>query len=65
MLWTRDDGRNDQATAAAALIEERARRAAKSARLKEARLAQEASTPLPPKPKSRVVKKVRRIFVAG
>lgn len=55
MPWTSDDGRNDQATSAAALIvdEERARRAAKTARLKEARLAQEASTALPPKPKPR------------
>lgn len=67
MPWTSDDGRNDQATAAAALIvdEERARRGAKTARLKEARLAQEASTALPAKPKPRAMKMLRRIFVSG
>ncbi|MER9935903.1 hypothetical protein [Mesorhizobium sp. M0088] len=60
------DGRNENTTSAAAIIidKERAERAAKTARLKEARLAQ-AITPGPSQRKPRVTKKVRRIFVAG
>lgn len=67
MPWSSDDGRNERATAAATLIveKERAERVAKTARLKEARLAREPTVPSPMKRTSKATKKVRRIFVAG
>ncbi|MBZ9773303.1 hypothetical protein [Mesorhizobium sp. CO1-1-8] len=66
MPRTNDDGRNEKTTSVAAIIvdKERAERAAKTARLKEARLAQ-AITPGPIQRKPRITKKIRRIFVAG
>ncbi|MES0196597.1 hypothetical protein [Mesorhizobium sp. M0011] len=66
MPRTNDDGRNEKTTSAAALIVdmEHAERAAKTARLKEARLAQ-AVTRGPIERKPRVTKKFRRISVAG
>lgn len=66
MPRTNNDARNETTTSAAAIIvdRERAERAAKTARLKEARLAQ-AITTSPIERKQRVIKKVRRIFVAG